>query len=312
MTAQELYDRQKWTLAQKIDHSLGVIDQFIARMDGKVYLAFSGGKDSTVLLHLCEIIKPDIQCVFVNTGCEFIDVVRFVEKMKASHNIEIIRPELTPRQVWAQYGFPLVSKDQAFKIDLVRKNPNSASAQMFMRDTNQYTISKRFRYLCDTEKCKYHTSAMCCKKLKKVPFHKYEAETGLRPIVATMASESVLREYTYLRVGQCNSFAKGLEKSTPLSIWMDDDIWQYVRENHIELCEIYDKGMTRTGCVACGFGAQFKDDVRFETLYRLYPKYYNMVLNFENNGVTYREALREMLAVNGLWLPDENPQQKLF
>ena len=49
-----------------------------------------------------------------------------------------------------------------------------------------------------------------------------------------------------------------------------------------------------------------------ETFYRLYPKYYNMVLNFENNGVTYREALREMLAVNGLWLPDENPQQKLF
>ena len=46
--------------------------------------------------------------------------------------------------------------------------------------------------------------------------------------------------------------------------------------------------------------------------YRLYPKYYNMVLNFENNGVTYREALREMLAVNGLWLPDENTQQKLF
>ena len=28
-------------------------------------------------------------------------------------------------------------------------------------------------------------------------------------------------------------------------------------------------------------------------------------MNFTNNGVTYREALREMLAVNGLTLPDE-------
>lgn len=56
MTAEELYERQKWTLAQKIDHSLGTIDQFITKMDGKVYLAFSGGKDSTVLMHLCEII----------------------------------------------------------------------------------------------------------------------------------------------------------------------------------------------------------------------------------------------------------------
>ena len=312
MTVEELHNRQQWTLAQKIDHSLGVIDQFIARMDGKVYLSFSGGKDSTVLLHLCEIIKPDIKCVFVNTGCESVDVVRFVEKMKAAHNIEVIRPKLTPRQVWAKYGFPLVSKDQAFKIDLVRKNPNSASAQKFMRDSNKFTISKCFRYLCDTEKCKYHTSAVCCNKLKKDPCKWYEHERGLRPIVATMASESMLRETDYLRVGQCNKFDQGHEKSKPLSIWMEEDIWQFIRENNIEIAEIYAKGVDRTGCVGCGFGAQMKDDRRLETFYRLYPKYYNMVLNFENNGVTYREALREMLAVNGLWLPDENPQQKLF
>lgn len=312
MTVEELHNRQQWTLAQKIDHSLGVIDQFIARMDGKVYLSFSGGKDSTVLLHLCEIIKPDIKCVFVNTGCESVDVVRFVEKMKAAHNIEVIRPKLTPRQVWAKYGFPLVSKDQAFKIDRVRKNPNSASAQKYMRDSNQFTISKCFRYLCDTEKCKYHTSAVCCNKLKKDPCKRYEHESGLRPIVATMASESMLRETDYLRVGQCNKFDQGHEKSKPLSIWMEEDIWQFIRENNIEIAEIYAKGVDRTGCVGCGFGAQMKDDRRLDTFYRLYPKYYNMVLNFENNGVTYREALREMLAVNGLWLPDENPQQKLF
>ena len=312
MTFEELHNRQQWTLAQKIDHSLGVIDQFIARMDGKVYLSFSGGKDSTVLLHLCEILKPDIQCVFVNTGCESVDVVRFVEKMKAAHNIEVIRPKLTPRQVWAKYGFPLVSKDQAFKIDLVRKNPNSASAQKFMRDSNKFTISKCFRYLCDTDKCKYHTSAVCCNKLKKDPCKRYEHESGLRPIVATMASESMLRETDYLRVGQCNKFDQGHEKSKPLSIWMEEDIWQFIHENNIEIAEIYAKGVDRTGCVGCGFGAQMKDDRRLETFYRLYPKYYNMVLNFENNGVNYREALREMLAVNGLWLPDENPQQKLF
>ena len=311
MTKEELHNRQQWTLAQKIDHSLGVIDQFIAKMDGKVYLAFSGGKDSTVLLHLCEIIKPDIKCVFVNTGCESVDVVRFVEKMKATHNIEVIRPKLTPRQVWEKYGFPLVSKEQAMKINLVRMNPNTKSAQLYMRDSNQFTISKCFRYLCDTERTKYNTSAMCCTKLKKEPSHRYDKESGLRPIVGIMASESHLREAMYLRIGQCNSFAEGKETSYPLSIWMEDDIWQFIRENNVELAEIYYKGMNRTGCVGCGFGCQLKSDRRLETFYRLYPKYYNMVLNFTNNGVTYREALREMLAVNGLWLPDENPQLKL-
>lgn len=53
----ELKKRQEWSLNQKIDHSLGVIDQFINHNHGNVYLAFSGGKDSTVLMHLCEVIK---------------------------------------------------------------------------------------------------------------------------------------------------------------------------------------------------------------------------------------------------------------
>ena len=40
MTIEELRERQGWTLAQKIDHSLGVIDQFNAHYDGKVYVSF--------------------------------------------------------------------------------------------------------------------------------------------------------------------------------------------------------------------------------------------------------------------------------
>lgn len=35
-------------------------------------------------------------------------------------------------------------------------------------------------------------------------------------------------------------------------------------------------------------------------------------MNYENNGVTYRQALREMLKVEGMYLPDENPQLSLF
>ena len=91
----------------------------------------------------------------------------------------------------------------------------------------------------------------------------------------------------------------------PLSIWTEDDIWEFIRTKNIRIADDYSKGCLRQGCVACGFGVQFDDDTRLEFLYKNYPKYYNMVMNFTNNGVTYREALREMLAVNGLTLPDE-------
>ena len=82
MDIKELTERQAWTLAQKIDHSLGAIDQFYRRLDGKVYVSFSGGKDSTVLYWLARKIYPDIKAVFCNTGNEYPDIVRFVNNLK--------------------------------------------------------------------------------------------------------------------------------------------------------------------------------------------------------------------------------------
>ena len=195
MTLKELRERQGWTLSQKIDHTLGVIDQFIQRMDGKVYLAFSGGKDSTVLMHLCEILKKDILCVFVNTGCEYPDIARFVNEMKdEGHNIKIIRPKTTPRKVWEQYGFPLASKEIAECIHAIRANPNSIKAQRalgIIDPDSMFVLNKKWRYLIDGP---YETSNMCCQKLKKDPSHRIAKELGLAPIVGVMASESRLRE----------------------------------------------------------------------------------------------------------------------
>lgn len=305
MTAKELYERQKWTLAQKIDHSLGAIDQFIVKMDGKVYLAFSGGKDSTVLMHLCEIVKKDILCVFVNTGCEYLDIIRFVnECQKDGHNIKIIRPEYKPREVWEKYGFPLVSKEAAENIHAIRTNPDSIKSKKALGIINpdsQFVLGKKWRYLINEP---YDTSNMCCQKLKKDPSHKFQKESGLYPILGIMASESKLREKTYIRRGGCNVWGENAN-SHPLSIWTDDDIWQFIRENNIKIADIYNKGAQRTGCAACGFGCQFKNDTRLQLLYDLYPKYYEMVMNFANHGITYRQALRRMLSVNNLTLPDE-------
>lgn len=107
MTLQELRERQSWTLEQKIDHSLGTIEAFVNRMGGidKVYVSFSGGKDSTVLFHLARRLYPNILGVFCNTGNEYPDIIRFVRQMQSDGaNIQIIRPKMTPREVWERYG----------------------------------------------------------------------------------------------------------------------------------------------------------------------------------------------------------------
>jgi 3'-phosphoadenosine 5'-phosphosulfate sulfotransferase (PAPS reductase)/FAD synthetase len=80
----DLEERQQWSLEQKIQHSLDVISSFVTRMGGldKVYVGFSGGRDSTVLLDLCRRIYPDILAVFCNTRNENPSVVSLVNKLK--------------------------------------------------------------------------------------------------------------------------------------------------------------------------------------------------------------------------------------
>ena len=183
MDLKTLQERQQWTLDQKIYHSLEVIDNFIARMDGKVYLAFSGGKDSTVLMHLCEMVKKDILCIFVNTGCESPSIIKFVREMKEEgHNIMTIRPKMTPRQVWKKYGFPLVSKKQAQMIHSVRINPDSKRARkaLGLEGKTMFLLSKKWQYLT---RITYETSDICCTKLKKEPSHRIAKELGLAPIL---------------------------------------------------------------------------------------------------------------------------------
>lgn len=308
MTLKELQERQSWSLEQKIDHSLGTIEAFVSRMGGvdKVYVSFSGGKDSTVLFHLARILYPDILAVFCNTGNEYPDIIRFARQMQTDGaNIEIIRPKLTPRQVWEKYGFPLVSKEQALYIHVVQSNPNCKTAQLRMSKNTQFGISEKWKYLTSEP---YAVHNICCDKLKKEPMHRFCKETGRYPIIGVMASESQRREKDYLKNGGCNYFNGKSPKSQPLSIWLEQDIWDYIAKFKLPIADIYHKGATRTGCMGCGFGAQFADDTRFRILLRAYPKCYDMVMNYTNNGVTFREALRKVLAVNRLYLPDEEPR----
>lgn len=305
MTAQELNERQHWTLNQKIDHSLGTIESFVTRVGGldKVYLSFSGGKDSTVLLHLARWIFPNILAVFCSTGNEYPEIVQFVNQTKRGGNLEIIRPKLTPRQVWSQYGFPLVSKETSEKIHRIRFNPNSPTAIRWLGN-DYYSLPKSWRFLIDED---YETSNRCCYKLKKEPFHAFEKRTGRHPIIGVMASESIMRRGKYLRNGGCNVFGDR-PHSQPLSIWTEQDIWDYIQHYNVQIAEIYHKGARRTGCMGCGYGAHLPGDTRFKLLLQEHPKCYDMVMNYTNNGTTFREALRKVLAVNGRYLPDEEPK----
>lgn len=298
LTLKDLKDRQGWSLTQKIDHSVGAIESFVSHLGlDSVYVSFSGGKDSTVLLDLARMIYPDIRAAFCNTGNEYPDVVRFV---KTTENVDWVRPELTPKEIWGKYGFPLVSKEVSQMIYSIRQNPFSRTSTMRL-ESKSHGLPKKWRFLLAEN---FNVSHRCCEFLKKKPFHKYEKETGRHPILGTMASESRMRERDYLLQGGCNSISEtGRSRSMPLSIWTERDIWDYISERDLPIADIYHKGAKHTGCMGCGFGCHFPDDERFQILYREYPKCYDMVMNYTSNGITFRHACNKVMNVNGIELP---------
>lgn len=57
------------------------IQEWHENWGGQVYLSYSGGLDSTVLLHLIRMtLGEEIPAVFSNTGLEFPEIVRFARK----------------------------------------------------------------------------------------------------------------------------------------------------------------------------------------------------------------------------------------
>lgn len=80
-TEDELKYLQSLSLEEKIDITKLRIAEFYQHYDGNVYVSFSGGKDSTVLLHIARDVYPDIKGVYVDTGLEFPEVKKHVKSL---------------------------------------------------------------------------------------------------------------------------------------------------------------------------------------------------------------------------------------
>ena len=117
-TIDELRQKQGLPLRAKILLTKQLIREWYDHWDGDVCVNFSGGKDSTVLLHIVRQVYPYIPAVFVDTGLEFPEVREHVKTIK---NVEIIRPEKNFRQVIAEEGWVFPSKDVAHTIYYARQ-----------------------------------------------------------------------------------------------------------------------------------------------------------------------------------------------
>lgn len=287
--------------------------------DGQVYVSFSGGKDSTVLLHIVREMYPDVEAVFVNTGLEYPEIQKFV---KTFDNVTILRPEMRFDEVIKKYGYPMISKNVSRKVHDARYGKEWAMKYVNGTATRNdgkksiYSIEK-YRHLIDVD---FIISNSCCDVMKKKPIKNYTKQTQKKPITAQMASEGKQRLGQWLQKG-CNAFDTKYPMSNPMSFWTEQDVLQYINKYNLPIASVYgeivysenpeqmrleefdyecgtDKlettGCDRTGCIFCGFGCHLeKGKSRFERLKETHPRQYNYCMN----GGEYDE--------NGVWKPNK-------
>ena len=292
-----------------------------------VYISFSGGKDSTVLLDLVRnrFGYKDVKAVFIDTGLEYPEIRQFV---KTFDNVEWVKPKMNFRQVIATYGYPFISKEVSQSVW------ECQSARQNGKDITNYAQYKRLAGAFKgtaTDKSKWSffldseapvISHKCCKIMKKDPAKSYEAKTGRRPMLGQMACESKLRTQKWLQTG-CNAFDVPRPHSNPLSFWTEQDVLQYISENNLPICSVYGNvvradsdiegqlsiediglgemnhsyrttGCSRTGCMFCGFGCHLdaEGSGKFELMKETHPKQYEYIMKpWDKGGLGYKEVI---------------------
>ena len=87
----------------------------------------------------------------------------------------------------------------------------------------------------------------CCEIYKEQGGYGYFKAIGVR------AEESKRRKGLWLQV-TANRRRRGGSFLCPILYWTDADIWQFIHDNNMPYCELYDQGFKRLGCVGCPMG----------------------------------------------------------
>lgn len=331
-TKGDLQQMQSLPLEAKLVMTQRRICDWYNHWNGEVYVAFSGGKDSTVLKHIVDEMYDDVPAVFVNTGLEFPELQSFVRDIKAgkyecfNSDVEIVRPEMRFDEVIKRYGYPVISKDISLRIGYAQKGRPWAlnAVKGLNNDGTESEFKQRYKRYAHLVDAPFLISDNCCAVMKKKPAKRYEKETGRKAIVGVMAGESKQREQAWMRTG-CNGFESKRPKSQPMAFWTEQDILHYIKKFNVPYCRVYGDirvkrdpetvenqinlidylgdyepedtlettGCDRTGCMFCMFGCHLeKEPNRFQRMKTTHPRQYQYCIG----GGEY---------VDGIWQPNK-------
>ena len=211
------------------------------------YLSYSGGKDSHFLYWFIKeyLHRDDIKIVGINTYMEHPEIRERIMK----NSDVVLLPAMKPMEIKEKYGIPCFSKIQDEYISRYQRGSRAKSTLDFIEGNNgtKFKLNKTAKELLKQNKL-HKISNKCCKVLKKDTAHKFQKESGLKPILGVREDEGALRKSKYK-----SCFTKN-GTFTPIHDLSDELLEKIINKYNIEVPEVYNH-ISRTGCMGCPYGS---------------------------------------------------------
>ena len=254
----------EFTLADRVAKIKSINEQYDLEHNG--YIAFSGGKDSTVLHYLIDEALPgnSIPRVYVSTGIDYKLISDFVQNLqKKDSRIVIIRPINSVRKVLEEHGYPFKSKIHSMCVEYFQTDRTKNMWKGYTGQRPEYwhsrTCPKKLMYQF-TDDFKLKISDKCCFYMKEEPMQRWQKENN-----RTVAITGIMREEGGRRMSSSCAVFKGkkLSRFQPLvPVTKEWEEW-YIGKSDITLCPLYYApfNFERTGCKGCPFNVELEKDL---------------------------------------------------
>lgn len=216
-----LAELQALPLPKKIEMSVEIIRRGKEATDGApACVLYSGGKDSTVLIHLVEKIYKRPLYMYNNTGLAEPRLVQYIRQRMRG-------------------------------LDFIETQPDEEAFAMWRR-TNYWPLFGKRSFTARCRNCPgLHVSPVqCCYQLKEAPANRVMKERGIRlAIWGNRADESTRRKFMFCDSGTLFRPKKyPWHQCYPLAFWTQKDVIDYLEEIEPDYPHSVS---TEAGCWAC-------------------------------------------------------------
>lgn len=210
---------------------------------GRLYVCFSGGKDSVAVYGLCKMASERL-------GIELLDMCKFV------YNLTTVDPPDLVLFIKKEYPFVIIERPEMSMWQLIPKK--------------KIPPTRLARYCCAELKERGGQGRFCITGVRWAESSRRKNNRGIWEKESRNKEERILNsDNSEDRRELEHCIPKRKYICNPIVDWSDEEVWRFIKENNIPYCKLYDEGFKRIGCIGCPYASKKERLKEFDR----WPKY---------------------------------------